>query len=121
MKHQPINFYENLALFSDLWKARVIAQLNDYQFKLVKIQGEFVWHQHTDTDEAFIVLDGEMEIEFRDGRVNLKAGEMYVVKKGVEHKPIANTECQILLIEPNGVINTGSSGGELTAENDVWI
>ena len=121
MKYEPISFSEKLGLFSDHWKARVIAELNDYQFKLVKIQGEFVWHQHTDTDEAFIVLEGEMAIEFRDGRVDLKAGEMYVVEKGVEHKPFANSECQILLIEPNGVVNTGSAGGELTAENDVWL
>ena len=121
MKSQPINFSEKLALFSDYWKPRTIAELNDYQFKLVKIRGEFVWHQHTDTDEAFIVLEGEMAIEFRDGRVDLKAGEMYVVEKGVEHKPTAEKECQVLLIEPKGVVNTGSTGGELTAENDVWL
>jgi mannose-6-phosphate isomerase-like protein (cupin superfamily) len=99
----------------------VIAGMNDYQFKLVKIKGEFVWHEHDDTDEVFIVLEGEMEIEFRGGSVEMKAGEMFVVPKKVEHKPVAEDECKILLVEPRGVVNTGDSGGELTAENDVWI
>jgi mannose-6-phosphate isomerase-like protein (cupin superfamily) len=95
--------------------------MNDYQFKLVKIQGEFVWHSHADTDEVFIVFDGSMEIHFRDYKVTLSAGEMFVVPKGTEHKPVAASECKIMLVEPTGVINTGEAGGELTAENDVWI
>jgi len=98
-----------------------IAQMNDYQFKLVKIQGEFVWHRHADTDEVFIVVDGEMTIELRDGSVHLKAGEMFVVPKGVEHKPSAEAECTIMLVEPCGVVNTGDAGGAYTAPNDVWI
>ena len=95
--------------------------MNDYHFKLVKFQGDFVWHSHNDTDETFIVLDGEMTIDFRDGRVDLKAGEMFVVPKGVDHKPSAKKECRILLVEPAGTINTGDAGGDLTAGNDIWI
>lgn len=95
--------------------------MNDYQFKLVKIQGDFVWHDHKETDEVFIVLEGRMTIHFRDGRVELSAGELFVVPKGVEHKPCAVDECHMLLIEPRGVVNTGEVGGEMTAKNDVWI
>lgn len=116
-----INFQEKLDRLSECWSPRVIAEMNDYQFKLVKISGEFVWHSHTETDEVFIVLDGEMKIEFRDGSVKLKAGEMCVVPRGVEHKPHADGECQVMLVEPKGVVNTGESGGELTAVNDVWV
>ena len=116
-----INFRDKLGRFTDHWAPKVIAELNDYQFKLAKIQGEFVWHQHADTDEAFIVLDGRMTIELRDGRVDLGPGEMYVVPKGVEHKPFAVDECRILLVEPRGVVNTGDAGGARTAPGDVWI
>ena len=121
MKFQAINFKEKLDLFSGHWSPKVIAEMNDYQLKLVKIEGEFVWHDHKDTDEVFIVVNGEMAIEFRDGRVDLAAGEMFVVPKGVEHKPVADSECHVLLVEPRGVVNTGESGGKLTAENDKWI
>ena len=95
--------------------------MNDYQFKVVKIQGDFIWHDHEDTDETFIVLEGKLRIDFRDGQVELAAGEMYVVPKGVEHKPYAEHEAKLLLIEPRGVLNTGQEGGNRTAENDVWI
>ena len=111
-----INFREKLAMFSEQWSPRIIAQLNDYQFKLVKLQGDFVWHSHPETDEAFIVLSGEMSIELRDGRVDLRPGEMYVVPKGVEHKPFASSECCALLVEPAGTINTGDAGGDRTNE-----
>jgi mannose-6-phosphate isomerase-like protein (cupin superfamily) len=121
MEYAAINFREKLAKFSDHWAPKVIAQMNDYQFKLVKIQGEFVWHSHAETDEVFIVLEGGMSIELRDGRVDLKAGEIFVVSRGVEHKPVAEGECQILLVEPVGTINTGDAGGEMTAEDNVWI
>ncbi len=121
MEYQAVNFKEKLSLFSELWSPRVIAQMNDYQFKLAKVAGEFVWHQHTETDEVFIVLAGELNIEFRDGVVKLAAGDLYVVPKGVEHKPVAAEECHILLVEPRGVVNTGDAGGALTAQNDVWI
>lgn len=95
--------------------------MNDYQFKLVKVQGDFVWHDHPDTDEVFIVLEGQMTIEFRDGAVELSAGEMYVVPRGVEHKPWAADECHMLLVEPRGVVNTGDIVADKTAQNDVWI
>ncbi|MGM0481410.1 MAG: cupin domain-containing protein [Pseudomonadota bacterium] len=121
MSSKVINFAEKLSKFSENWSPRVVAEMNDYQFKVVKIQGEFVWHEHADTDEVFIVLEGTMGIELRDSTVQLAAGEMYVVPKGVEHKPFAAQECQVLLIEPKGVVNTGETGGELKAENDVWV
>jgi mannose-6-phosphate isomerase-like protein (cupin superfamily) len=121
MNPSIINLKDKLTKFSDQWAPKVIAQMNDYQFKLVRMQGEFVWHSHADTDEVFIVLDGEMKIELRDGAVHLKTGEMFVVPKGVEHKPVARSECQIMLVEPCGVVNTGNAGGAYTAPNDVWI
>jgi mannose-6-phosphate isomerase-like protein (cupin superfamily) len=121
MTYQAIVFTEKLEKFSDQWAPKVIAEMNDYQLKLVKIQGDFVWHAHPQTDEVFIVLSGDMQIEFRDGAVDLSAGGMFVVPKGVEHKPFAANECEILLIEPVGVVNTGDAGGEFTAENDVWV
>lgn len=118
---QAINFAAKLALFDDRWQPRVIAQMNDYQFKLVKIEGDFVWHSHADTDETFIVLAGRLRIDFRDGAVHLGPGEMYVVRRGVEHKPFAEGEVRMLLVEPCGVRNTGDQGGERTAVNDLWI
>ena len=121
MNFSPINFNEKLAKFSDQWSPKVIAEMNDYQFKLVKLQGDFVWHDHVDTDEVFIVLDGAMSIEFRAGKVNLSAGEMFVVPKGVAHKPYAEEECKVLLVEPRGVVNTGDAGGAFTADNDLWV
>ena len=95
--------------------------MNDYQFNLVKIKGEFTWHQHANTDEAFIVLEGSMGIEFKDRTVQLSEGEMIVVPCGEEHKPFADKECKVLLVEPKGVVNTCDAGDQLTAENDVWI
>ena len=117
----PINLTEKLTKFSDYFSPKIIAQMNDYFFKLVKFKGDFIWHKHATTDETFIVLDGSMLIQFRSGVLQLKAGEMFVVPKGVEHKPIAEDECNVMLIEPAGTINTGDSGGEMTANNDVWI
>jgi len=121
MDYAAINFKEKLAKFSDHWSPQIIAQLNDYHFKLLKLQGDFVWHEHAATDEAFIVLDGEMVVEFREGKVDLKAGEMMVVPKGVEHKPLAENECRIMLVEPAGTVNTGDAGGEKTAADNIWI
>jgi len=121
MKYQVINIKEKFNLFSEHWSPRVIAQMNDYHFKLVKFQGNFVWHSHEDTDETFIVMEGRMGIDFRDGQVLLKAGEMFVVPSGVEHKPFAEEECKIMLVEPGGVTNTGNTTSKLTAETDSWI
>lgn len=121
MSSQAINFNDKFSRFSEHWSPRVIAEMNDYQFKLVRVQGEFVWHHHADTDEVFIVIDGQLTLRFRDGEVVLRPGEMYVVPKGVEHQPVAEQECKLMLIEPRGVVNTGDAGGALTAKNDVWV
>jgi mannose-6-phosphate isomerase-like protein (cupin superfamily) len=121
MGYKAINFQQKFDLFTEHWAPKVIAEMNDYQFKLVKLQGDFIWHRHEDTDETFIVLDGKLRIDFRDGAVTLAAGEMFVVPKGVEHKPFAEREVKLLLIEPRGVPNTGDVGGERTAQNDLWI
>ncbi len=118
---EPINLDAKLQRFSDHWAPKVIAELNDYQLKLVKIAGEFVWHQHDDTDELFVCLSGEMSIEMPNRRVALKAGELFVVPKGVRHKPRADEECAVLLIEPRGVTNTGDASSDRTAPNDQWI
>jgi mannose-6-phosphate isomerase-like protein (cupin superfamily) len=121
MINQPINFNDKLDRINEHWMPKIIAQMNDYHLKLVKIQGDFTWHSHSETDEVFIVLDGCMQIDFRNGDVKLNSGEMYVVPKGVEHKPYAEHECSILLIEPIGTINTGNAGGKMTAPSDDWI
>jgi len=123
MTHTPINFAHKFTLFTEQWQPKVIAEMNDYQFKIVRLQGDFVWHSHADTDEAFLVLDGSLRIDFRDGvAVILNTGELYVVPKGVEHKPFAEREVKLLLIEPRGVRNTGDlDSGARTASNDVWI
>ena len=122
MLYNAINFNDKFNLFNELWNPKVISEMNDYQFKLVKIQGDFQWHCHRHTDETFIVLTGKIKIRFRDGEVTLNEGEMYVVPKGKEHKPFADNLAKILIIEPKGVLNTGESKkSNLTAENDIWI
>ena len=121
MTRPAINFKQKFALFQEQWKPKVIAEMNNYQFKLVKLQGDFIWHDHAETDETFIVIEGDLRIDFRDGAAHLGAGEMFVVPKGVEHKPYAEKEVKLLLIEPRGVLNTGGARSERTAENDVWV
>lgn len=120
IEYSPVNFAQKYALFQDQWAPKVVAEMNDYQFKVARLEGDFIWHSHADTDETFIVLEGELRIDFRDGSVTIGAGEMYVVKKGVEHRPSATREAKVLLIEPRGVINTGETH-ERTAQNDVWV
>lgn len=121
MAYEAINFKEKLSLFNEQWAPKVIAEMNDYQFKIAKLEGDFIWHDHPETDETFIVLEGALRIDFRDGAVHVSEGEMFVVPKGVEHKPYAAEEVKIMLIEPRGVLNTGHEGGDITAQNDVWI
>lgn len=116
-----INIKQKLSLFSEHWSPKIISEINDYQIKLVKIKDTFVWHSHEDTDELFLVIEGKMKIEFKDSTIELSEGEMYVVPKGIEHKPSAEHECKILIVEPRDVVNTGAAEGELTADNDVWI
>jgi mannose-6-phosphate isomerase-like protein (cupin superfamily) len=119
--YESISLKDKFARFTEPWAPKVIAELNDYQFKLARLQGDFVWHSHLETDEAFIVVEGKMTIDFRDGSVELSAGEMFVVPRGKEHRPRAAAECKIILIEPVGTANTGDAGGRMTAPNDVWI
>ena len=121
MIYYPINLQEKFYKFSSHWSPKIIAQMNDYHLKLAKVMGEFVWHSHPETDEVFLVVKGNLEIRFRDGVVMLNEGEMYVVPKGVDHKPVAEEECHILLIEPAGTVNTGNGADRKTAPSDVWI
>ncbi len=121
MAVEVINFKDKLTLFGEQWSPKIIAQLNDYHFKLAKIQGEFVWHSHPETDEVFIVVEGAFEMQLTDGGLHLKAGEMCVIPKGVEHRPVAAEECAILLVEPAGTVNTGDAQSDLTAPHDDWI
>ena len=121
MTYEAINFGKKFGLFHEQWQPKVIAEMNEYQFKIAKLKGDFIWHDHKDTDETFIVVEGRLRIDFRDGCVHIAPGEMFVVPKGVEHKPYAEQEVKLLLIEPRGVLNTGDEGGERTALNDVWI
>ena len=122
MTQAPVNLRDKFALFTEHWRPKVVAEMNDYHFKVVKLAGEFVWHAHDDTDEVFLVVEGDLTIALRDRDVHLAAGELFVVPKGVEHKPIASAECKVMLIEPRGVRNTGdAAGGALTAPDDVWI
>ncbi|MCJ8299586.1 MAG: cupin domain-containing protein [Pseudomonadales bacterium] len=122
VNYQAVNFEQKLSLFNEQWSPKVIAEINNHQVKIVKIEGDFEWHTHKDSDEAFFVLAGSLRLDFRDGAVQVNAGEMYVVPKGVEHKPYAESEVKILLIVPTGVLNTGDGEiSERTAQNNVWI
>ena len=118
---KKINFNNKFAKFDELWEPKVIAQLNDYEFKLVKIKDDFIWHQHDETDEAFIVIEGVINIEFENETVTLQQGEMIVVPKGIKHKPFAKEKAKIMIVEPKNVRNTGDALDELTAPNDKWI
>jgi mannose-6-phosphate isomerase-like protein (cupin superfamily) len=121
MKIEAIKFEDKFSLFDEQWAPRIIAQMNNYHFKLAKIQGEFIWHSHSETDEVFIVIKGGLRIEFRDFHLPLSEGEMCVVPRGVEHKPVAEGECHIMLIEPTGTVNTGDAGGERTKMEEIWV
>jgi mannose-6-phosphate isomerase-like protein (cupin superfamily) len=122
MEHKALNLKNKFNLFNDKWSPKVIAEINNYQFKLAKLKGDFQWHSHKDSDEAFLVIEGDLRIDFKDGYVNLSKGEMYVVPKGIEHKPSASEEVKIMLIEPKGIVNTGDlEPNNLTAKNDIWI
>ena len=118
---ESINLLMKLDKIAEQWQPRVVAELNDYQFKVAKLEGDFIWHKHDETDEAFFVVEGELRIDFRDGDVTIRPGELDVVPKGVEHKPFAEHEVKLLLIEPRGTVNTGDQGGERTVANDQWV
>ena len=121
MEYEPINLQDKLSKFTEHWSPKIIARMNDYHFKLAKVQGEFVWHDHQETDEVFLVIKGNLEIHLRDEVVTLKEGDLYVVPKGVEHKPRAENECHILLVEPAGTVNTGDVVSDITASNATWV
>jgi mannose-6-phosphate isomerase-like protein (cupin superfamily) len=106
--NEKINLSEKLSTFSEHWSPRTVAQLNDYDVMVVKVKDEFVWHKHDETDDFFLVLKGILDIELRDRTVTLGPGEMYIVPKGVEHRPVAKDEVHLLLIEPSGTPNTGN-------------
>ena len=121
MPYRSINLDEKFGRFTEQWQPKVIAEMNDYQFKLARLEGDFVWHDHPETDETFIVLEGTLRIELDEGPIRLTAGEMCVIPKGVRHRPCAEGEVKLMLIEPRGTLNTGHEGGARTAPNDVWI
>lgn len=121
MEQRVINLADKLSRFSEHWSPKIIAQMNNHHFKLVKFQGEFVWHSHMDTDEVFIVLNGAMTIHFRDGDVTVRAGELFVIPRGEEHKTSAEAECQAMLVETVGTVNTGEMVSDKTAEANAWI
>ncbi|MFI6207962.1 cupin domain-containing protein [Streptomyces sp. NPDC051041] len=117
----PVNIDEKLAKVTDHWSPKTVLEVNGLEFKAVKVQGDFVWHNHPEGDELFLVVRGELTIDVRDRpSAVVKAGEMFVVPRGVYHKPYAAQECEILVMDPPGVVNTGEVTGELTAEEE-WI
>ena len=121
MKSKGINIKQKFSKISNYWSPKILAEMNNHEIKLAKIKGDFIWHSHEETDETFIVIEGEMEIEFHDRIIYLKEGDLFVVPKGVEHKPYAESECKIILLELKGTQNTGNKIDKLTAENDLWV
>jgi mannose-6-phosphate isomerase-like protein (cupin superfamily) len=115
----PVNLADKLSQFSELWSQKKVAVLNDYEIKLAKLNGEFVWHTHEDTDELFLVISGRLTIQLRDADVVLEPGELFVVPREVEHCPVADEETAILLFEPAGTINTGDAGGPMTKAAEI--
>ena len=116
-----VNIEEKFRKIDELHKYKRIARMNDIDFKLVRMQREFIWHKHPETDEVFVVIDGTLQIDLRDQRLTLNKGELVVIPKGVEHKPASSEECRILLIEPSDTVNTGDAGGDLTDTDAEWI
>ena len=115
-----VNLAEKLSLLDGYFQPGIVGYMNDYKIAAVRVKGEFVWHKHDDTDDFFLVLDGRLTIQLRDRDVELGAGELFVVPRGVEHRPRADEEAHVLLIEPRGTVNTGDAGGELTvAEREI--
>lgn len=116
MSDEVRNLNAALAAFSAPWQPHRLTSINDYDVKVAKFEGEFVWHSHPDTDELFLVLDGTITIELRDRSVRLGPRDVFVVPRGVEHRPMADHEANVLLVEPKGTVNTGDTGGEMTSE-----
>ncbi len=120
-KSKKINIKQKFSKFSEYWSPKVLAEMNDYEFKIARIKGEFIWHNHTETDEVFIVIEGSMKILLRGKTIRLSKGDLYVVPKGTDHKPVAEKECKLMLVELKGTKNTGSETHKLTAEDNQWI
>ena len=120
-KSKKINIKQKFSKISEYWSPKVLAEMNDYEFKIARIKGEFIWHNHTETDEVFIVIEGSMKILLRDKTIQLSNGDLYVVPKGTDHKPVAEKECKLMLVELKGTKNTGSETHKLTAEDNQWI
>ena len=120
-KSKKINIKQKFSKFSEYWSPKVLAEMNDYEFKIARIKGEFIWHNHTETDEVFIVIEGSMKILLRGKTIQLSKGDLYVVPKGTDHKPVAEKECKLMLVELKGTKNTGSETHKLTAENNQWV
>ena len=120
-RSKKINIKHKFSKFSEYWSPKVLAEMNDYQFKIAKIKGEFIWHNHSETDEVFIVIEGSMKILLKGETIKLSKGDLYVVPKGIDHKPVAEKECKLMLVELKGTKNTGSETHKLTAEDNQWI
>ena len=120
-KSKKINIKQKFSKISEYWSPKVLAKMNDYEFKIARIKGEFIWHNHTETDEVFIVIEGSMKILLRGKTIQLSKGDLYVVPKGTDHKPVAEKECKLMLVELKGTKNTGSETHKLTAEDNQWI
>ena len=120
-KSKKINIKQKFSKISEYWSPKVLAEMNDYEFKIARIKGEFIWHNHTETDEVFIVIEGSMKILLRGKTIQLSEGDLYVVPKGTDHKPVAEKECKLMLVELKGTKNTGSETHKLTAENNQWV
>ena len=118
---QKVNLAEKFAQFDDHWSPKVVGAVDDYEIKLVKLQGDFVWHAHESEDEMFLVVAGNLTIRLRDGDVDLGPGEFFIVPKGIEHQPAASAECQVLLFERKGVINTGDAEGPRTVREPARL
>ena len=121
MEYIAIDINQKLSLFEEHWSPKIIGNVNNYLIKVVKVQGDFTWHKHDETDEAFFVHKGTLRIDFRDGSVDIREGQLYIVKKGVEHKPYAEAECEVIIFEPDTTVNTGEVRDEYTKENLDWI
>ena len=120
-KSKKVNIKQKFSKLSKCWSPKVLAEMNDYQFKIARIKGEFIWHNHNETDEVFIVIEGAMKILLKGETIQLSKGDLYVVPKGIDHKPVAEKECKIMLVELKGTKNTGSEIHKLTAEDNQWI
>jgi mannose-6-phosphate isomerase-like protein (cupin superfamily) len=117
---QTVNLAEKLALISDYWSPKAVGSVNDFVVKLVKLKGEFVWHAHEMEDELFLVLDGTLRMQFRDRELVVGKGEFLIVPRGTEHRPVADDEAHVLLLEPASTVNTGTAGGERTRDVE-WL